>query len=50
MAIRQGLSEIVPLSLLTLYTRRQAERLVCGDADIDIDLLEATGVRRHDIR
>jgi hypothetical protein len=40
MAIRQGLSEIVPLSLLTLYTRRQAERLVCGDADIDIDLLQ----------
>jgi hypothetical protein len=44
LALREGLSEIVPVSLLTLYTRRQAERLVCGDADIDIDLLRENTV------
>jgi hypothetical protein len=40
-AVRRGLGQIVPLSLLNLYTGSQLEVLVCGSPEIDIKLLES---------
>eukprot|EP01039_Chlorochromonas_danica_P004879 gene4879-5347_t len=39
-AVRTGLASILPLHLLNLYTADELEEMVCGKADIDVDLLE----------
>jgi hypothetical protein len=40
-AIREGISMVLPLSLLSLYAWDQFERLVCGNPIIDINLLRS---------
>lgn len=40
-AIRKGMSTVVPLNLLNLFSWKQVESMVCGAADIDIDLLRS---------
>ncbi len=39
-AIRRGLGKIVPSQLLNLLTWRELELMVCGEAVIDVDLLQ----------
>jgi hypothetical protein len=39
-AIRQGISDIIPLALLSLCTPQDIEWRVCGKPNIDIDLLQ----------
>jgi len=39
-AIRKGISCVVPLNLLNLFSWKQVENMVCGAADIDVDLLK----------
>jgi hypothetical protein len=39
MAIREGLAMIVPADKLNLFTWREMENMVCGQPDIDIDVL-----------
>jgi len=39
-AIRAGLSTIIPLNLLNLFSWDQLELMVCGSAEVDIDLLK----------
>ncbi|CAM9214773.1 unnamed protein product [Chrysoparadoxa australica] len=41
MAIRDGLADVVPLASLALFTWQELEELVCGQAEIDVDLLES---------
>jgi len=43
-AIRRGLSAIVPLHLLPLYTHSEFEHVVCGDSDFSVDLLKSVTV------
>lgn len=38
-ALRQGLSAVIPLHCLYLFSWKQVETLVCGAADISVDLL-----------
>ena len=38
-AIRKGLSIVVPLNLLNLFSWKQVETMVCGAPDIDVDML-----------
>jgi hypothetical protein len=40
-AMLQGLAYLVPQRVLALFTGAQLERLVCGDADIDLELLRS---------
>jgi hypothetical protein len=40
MAMRKGMSAVVPLNLLNLYSWKQVETLVCGAADVDPDILK----------
>jgi E3 ubiquitin-protein ligase HERC2 len=39
--IRYGLSTIVPVQLLTLFPCTEVERMVCGDPNLDVDLLRS---------
>lgn len=43
-AIRAGLATIVPQRLLCLFDWTEVERMVCGNPDIDIDLLKSATV------
>ena len=43
-AIRRGLATVVPYRLLSLFTWRQLELLVCGRTEFDVDLLFANTV------
>ncbi|XP_069780317.1 probable E3 ubiquitin-protein ligase HERC1 isoform X3 [Narcine bancroftii] len=47
-AIRQGMSAIVPVPLLSLLTERQLEQLVCGMPEVNVDTLKKV-VRHRDI-
>ena len=40
-AIRRGMSTVVPLNLLNLFSWKQVESMVCGAADIDIEVLKS---------
>ena len=37
--IREGMSWIVPVPLLTLLTAQSLEQMVCGTAEVSIDIL-----------
>mmetsp|Transcript_25986 Transcript_25986/g.4415 ORF Transcript_25986/g.4415 Transcript_25986/m.4415 type:complete len:178 (+) Transcript_25986:7514-8047(+) len=37
--MRKGMSAIIPIDLLNLFSWKQVETLVCGAPDIDIDIL-----------
>lgn len=39
-AVRSGFDEIIPPALLSLFTGRDAERLVCGETEVDLALLK----------
>eukprot|EP00605_Chrysophyceae_sp_TOSAG23-4_P001032 GSChrysophyteH1.ASY1.ANO1.1134.1 assembled CDS len=39
-AVRKGLATIVPLDLLSLFPWQSVEMMVCGKAEIDVDLLK----------
>ena len=39
-SIKQGLSKILPLSILQLFTGKELSLLVCGKKDVDIELLK----------
>ncbi|XP_055489136.1 LOW QUALITY PROTEIN: probable E3 ubiquitin-protein ligase HERC1 [Leucoraja erinacea] len=47
-AIRQGMSAIVPVPLLSLLTERQLEQLVCGMPEVNVETLKKV-VRYRDI-
>jgi hypothetical protein len=40
-AVRSGLATIVPIDLLTLFSWEQLEEMVCGKAEIDVELLKS---------
>lgn len=40
-AVRNGLAQIIPIKYLSLFTWDQLELMVCGFAEIDIDLLKS---------
>ena len=39
-AVREGMSSIVPLPLLSLYTAKMVETAVCGYERVDIHMLK----------
>lgn len=39
-AIRTGIAKLVPLSLLSLSTGPELEKLVCGKRKVDLELLK----------
>jgi len=41
-AIRDGVGTIVPLEVLSLFTWRELELMVCGSPEIDIEILKTT--------
>jgi len=43
-SIRRGLSSIVPLDLLTLFTWEEVEELFCGKGHVNVDLLRGNTV------
>jgi len=43
-AIRQGMSAVVPMHLIYLFSWKQVETLVCGAADINVDVLKGNTV------
>ncbi|XP_041057144.1 probable E3 ubiquitin-protein ligase HERC1 isoform X1 [Carcharodon carcharias] len=47
-ALRQGMSAIVPVPLLSLLTEKQLEQLVCGMPEVNVDTLKKV-VRYRDI-
>ncbi|EDV24531.1 uncharacterized protein TRIADDRAFT_56425 [Trichoplax adhaerens] len=40
-AIREGMSKVIPVPLLSLFTGQELERMVCGNPEIPIDLLKS---------
>lgn len=40
-AVREGMSKVVPVPLLSLFTGFELEAMVCGSPDIPIGLLKA---------
>ena len=38
--IRQGISAVIQIDLLNLFSWRQVETLVCGTVDVDVDILK----------
>ena len=44
-AIRNGLSTIVPARLLTLFNWKELQMMVCGSPVVDIDLLKVRSCR-----
>ena len=49
-SIRNGLSKIIPLSVLQLFTGKELSMLVCGKKDIDIDLLRQNTKLSNDLK
>ena len=49
-SIRNGLSKIIPLSILQLFTGKELSMLVCGRKDVDIDLLRQNTKLSSDIK
>ncbi|XP_019899964.2 probable E3 ubiquitin-protein ligase HERC1 isoform X1 [Esox lucius] len=47
-AVREGMSSIIPVPLLSLLTARQLEQLVCGLPEVSVDMLKKV-VRYRDI-
>jgi hypothetical protein len=45
-AIRRGFNSVVPLAMLSLFSWWEVEHLVCGNPDIDIDVLKRHAVMR----
>lgn len=43
-AIREGLASVVPLGALRLFSWRELEEVVCGNVDVDVDLLRRVTV------
>lgn len=39
--IRRGMSTVVPLNLLNLFSWKQVESMICGAADIDVEILKS---------
>jgi len=39
-AVREGMSSIVPVPLLSLYTAKMVEMAVCGYEEVDIHMLK----------
>ena len=37
----QGMATVIPLPLISLYTGRELEAMVCGQTDIDLELLRS---------
>ena len=48
-SIRNGLSKIIPLSLLQLFTGKELSMLVCGKKEVDIDLLHQNTKLSNDL-
>ena len=48
-SIRNGLSKIIPLSVLQLFTGKELSLLVCGKKDVDIDLLHQNTKLSNDL-
>ena len=48
-SIRNGLSKIIPLSILELFTGKELSRLVCGKKEVDIDLLHQNTKLSNDL-
>ena len=48
-SIKQGLSKIIPLSILQLFTGKELSMLVCGKRDVDIDLLKQNTKLSNDL-
>lgn len=40
-AVREGLSKVVPVPLLTLFSGAELETMVCGSPDIPLSLLKS---------
>ena len=40
-AVRDGLSKVVPVPLLSLFTGPEVEALICGSPDIPLNLLKS---------
>ena len=49
-SIKTGLSKIIPLSVLQLFTGKELSMLVCGKKDIDIDLLRQNTKLSNDLK
>ena len=49
-SIKTGLSKIIPLSVLQLFTGKELSMLVCGKKDIDIDLLRQNTKLSNDFK
>ena len=49
-SIRNGLSKIIPLSILQLFTGKELSMLVCGKKEVDIDLLHQNTKLSSDLR
>ncbi len=39
-AVRRGMATIIPLDMLSLFTWEGVERMVCGNAEVDVELLK----------
>ena len=48
-SIRNGLSKIIPLSVLQLFTGKELSMLVCGKKEVDIDLLHQNTKLSNDL-
>lgn len=40
-AVREGISKVVPVPLLTLFSGNELETMVCGSPDIPLGLLKS---------
>ena len=49
-SIKNGLSKIIPLSILQLFTGKELSLLVCGKKDVDIDLLRQNTKLSNDLK
>ena len=49
-SIKQGLSKILPLSILQLFTGKELSLLVCGKKDVDIELLKQNTKLSSDLK
>lgn len=48
MAVREGMSSIIPVPLLSLLTAKQLEQMVCGLPEVSVEMLKKV-VRYRDI-
>ena len=49
-SIKHGLSKIIPLSVLQLFTGKELSMLVCGKKDVDIELLKQNTKLSSDLK